>query len=164
MDQLCPDVGLLTACYSCDDQCPPPCRLCVAGHMACGPCAAYRYGCECGARFAAGPHSSYDWLMAAMKHRCKYRETDDRRRRRPDRRAAGDADRDCPDRWYTFAQLRDHYRDKCPRNTFACPVDRCEHACRIDTAAEHYESAHGPFDAGRAADGPRPGAVVVVLP
>lgn len=158
MELLCPDVGGLSTCYSCNDQCPPPYRLCLVGHLACVPCATFRRRCECGKGFAIGPHLSYDWLLSAMDHRCKYRVAAAWR----DLPVAGDADGGCPDRWYTVQQLRDHYRGSCSRNTFACPVVGCGHACRIDTATEHYESAHGPFEMGRP-DHLRPNAVTIIM-
>lgn len=151
MELLCPDVHLLTACYCCRDQCMPPYRMCLVAHLACGPCAAYQPECACGLGFAPGPHDSYDLPMNDVEHRCKYRA------------AAGDADGCCPDRRHRFRELRHHYRGSCGRNTFACPVNGRGHVCRVDTAAEHYDSAHGPFDEGEQ-DDQRSDSVSVALP
>lgn len=58
--------------------------------------------------------------------------------------AFGDDADDCEHRWYDIQELREHYRDKCKWNAFTCPMDGCGHMGRVDTAAEHYETAHGP--------------------
>ncbi|XP_022165216.1 uncharacterized protein LOC111030150 [Myzus persicae] len=142
MDFLCPEIEQLVSCHTCGAQALPPYQLCVEAHVACPPCTKYQPRCACGCRFLKRSNTTLDWLVSAMKLRCKYR-------------ANGSADGsplssvpsqvDCSNKWYAVQDLRDHYRTGCMRNLFTCPIRNCGHVARVDTITEHYETAHGPF-------------------
>lgn len=144
MQYLCPDIDSLVSCRTCGVQSLPPYRLCLDGHVGCPPCVRYAKQCLCGHRFAAGPHFTFDWLVSALKLRCKYRKSTG------DGRCGGSVgggdDDDCEYRWYEVQELRDHYRTACAKNQFMCPIPGCGHVTRLDTVNEHYESVHGPVD------------------
>lgn len=78
-----------------------------------------------------------------MALRCKYRpEPDD-----PQRAGILDAN-DCghENRWFSVKELTEHYRSGCAYNLFTCPLNDCGHVAHVETAAEHYETAHGPLE------------------
>ncbi|KAL4089793.1 hypothetical protein QTP88_024757 [Uroleucon formosanum] len=140
MDVLCPEIERLVSCYTCGGQSLPPYQLCVEAHVACPTCTKYQSRCACGCRFLKRSNTTLDWLVSAMKLRCKYR-------------ANGVIDVgslvlgqvDCANGWYTIQELRDHYRTGCMRNLFTCPMQNCGYVARVDTITDHYDTAHGPL-------------------
>lgn len=146
MEYVCAEIEQLISCYTCDAQSLPPLQLCKASHVNCGPCAQYMSQCACGDQFDDGPHVLLDWLMSALKFRCKY-QANDAVGAEPSSAPADGGDGGCPEnRWYNVHQLRQHYQFECPRNVFPCPWISCDHVGRIETAVDHYETAHGPFE------------------
>jgi len=142
MDFVCPEIERLVSCYTCGDQSLPPYQLCVDAHVACPPCIKYQSRCACGCVFLKMPNTTLDWLVSAMKLRCKYGANGCVGR---GQRSTVPGQVDCANRWYTVQELRDHYRTGCARNIFVCPLQNCGHAARVDTITEHYDEAHGPF-------------------
>lgn len=145
MEYVCPDIEQLISCYTCDTQSLPPLQLCKASHVNCGPCVQYMSHCACGDQFDDGPHVLLDWVVSALKFKCKYQTNDVGVGAEPSMAAADDGR--CPEnRWYAVHELRQHYLSECPRNVFPCPWSNCDHVGRIETAADHYEAAHSPFE------------------
>lgn len=143
MEKVCPIVDTLVACFNCASQTLPPLKLCGNAHVACSPCYQYLPNCTCGQQFTKGPHSAVDSVASVMKMSCKYREGsgggDDGRR--------SSENDECQTRWFTVQDITEHYRSRCTRNAFTCPIRDCGHRDRIDTIVEHYEgSTHGPID------------------
>lgn len=145
MDRLCPEIERLVSCYTCSAQSLPPYRLCWGAHVGCPPCSKYLPRCACGQRFNCNSNVTFDWLVSSMALRCKYRPGPDEPHAGV---GAGNDVNDCghENRWFAVKELREHYRSGCAYNLFACPLDGCGHVARVETAAEHYETAHGPFD------------------
>ncbi|VVC41917.1 Hypothetical protein CINCED_3A004252 [Cinara cedri] len=145
MDFICPRIDRLISCYTCGAQSLPPFQLCEASHVNCPPCSKHMARCACGGRFARGPHLLLDWMVSALKFKCKYRAGI---ATGGGGGGGGSGDDACPlNRWYAVHELREHYRHECTRNAFPCPWNDCDHVARIETAADHYEEAHGPFQA-----------------
>lgn len=156
MEYLCPQIDQLVACYTCGAQALPPYRLCLEAHVGCPPCAKYLPRCACGFEFTAGPHSTFDWLVSAMKLKCKYSNNDEHGSeggsgvRESDGSSGettsggGNGD-DCKDQWFEVQELKEHYRTGCTKNSYTCPLNGCGHIARVDTILDHYEAAHGPF-------------------
>lgn len=163
MERLCPQIDQLVSCYTCGDQTLPPYRLCANAHVCCPPCVQHLPRCRCGHQFTCDPQTSFDWLVLAMKLRCKHRGTpagvgggDE---------VVGDGTTGCNDqRWYGVQELREHYRSGCARNAFTCPLTGCGHVARVETIVEHYETAHGPIEELKPADRQRPYEVTLKIP
>ncbi|VVC45695.1 Hypothetical protein CINCED_3A004942 [Cinara cedri] len=138
MEHICPQIERLISCHTCGAQSLPPFQLCEAAHVNCPPCAKYMARCSCGDEFADGPQVLLDWTVSALKFKCKHCGTVN----------AEDADDDgrTANRWYAVHELHRHYRSECTRNAFQCPWAGCDHVARVETAADHYETAHGPIE------------------
>lgn len=142
MEYICPEIEQQVSCYTCDAQSLPPLQLCKASHVNCRLCTQYMQSCACGDQFDDRPHVLLDWMVSALKLKCKYRAKD-----AVGPEPSSGADVGCPvDRWYAVHELHQHYRSECLRNLFPCPWESCDHITRIDTAVDHYEAAHGPFE------------------
>ncbi|XP_026804994.1 uncharacterized protein LOC113548347 [Rhopalosiphum maidis] len=137
MEHLCPQIEQLVSCFTCGSQTLPPYRFCVQAHIGCPPCTKYMSLCACGLHFLKSSNITFDWLVSAMKLRCKYRANEVNN---------VSEQVDCSNRWYTVQELRDHYLTSCARNSFTCPLQDCGHVARIDTITDHYETAHGPLE------------------
>ncbi|VVC45694.1 Hypothetical protein CINCED_3A009862 [Cinara cedri] len=135
MEYICPQIEQLISCYTCGSQSLPPFQLCEAAHVNCPPCAKYMARCACGDVITDGPHVLLDWTVTALKFRCKHCGAAD----------AGDDGRPA-NRWYAVHELHRHYRSECTRNAYPCPWAGCDYVARVETAADHYDAAHGPID------------------
>lgn len=172
MELLCPEIDRLVSCFSCGAQALPPYRLCLEAHVGCPPCAKYLPQCACGFRFSTGPHSTFDWLVSAMKLRCKYAGSHNERVISGDGgngeydngNGSGEGDEDCENRWFSVQELQEHYRTSCTKNSYMCPLTGCSHVARVDTIVDHYEAVHGPFEELTSDDVQRPYEVTFTIP
>ncbi|VVC26060.1 P-loop containing nucleoside triphosphate hydrolase,ATPase, AAA-type, core,ATPase, AAA-type [Cinara cedri] len=150
MEHLCPEIERLVSCYTCHAQSLPPYRLCWSAHVGCPPCVKYMLRCGCGSRFNRNSNITFDWLVSSLTFRCKYRPEPGDHHHGDGIVVRSDFDvNDCghENRRFSVKELREHYRSGCAYNLFTCPLEGCGHVARVETAAEHYEAAHGPFDA-----------------
>lgn len=164
MEYLCPDIERLVACYTCGAQSLPPIKLCLSAHVGCASCAKYLRICICGRRFSTGAHISFDWLVSAIKLKCKYRTVAIQKRVLRGLAVDNDTGSSCADTWYSVNELREHYRSYCTYNSYKCPLKNCGHVARVDTVVDHYETAHGPFEKLMPADHQHPNEVTFVIP
>lgn len=169
MDYLCPQINRLVSCYTCGVQALPPYRLCLEAHVGCPPCVKYLSRCSCGYRFTTGSHITFDWLVSAMKLKCKYGGNGERANGSSSSsvertKSDGNGGEDCVNRWFDVKELQEHYRTGCTKNTYTCPLTGCGHVDRVDTIVDHYEAAHGPFVALTPDNPQRPYEVTFMIP